>query len=307
MRLLAKDIALLHELYINGRSPFSELGKNIGVAKENVAYRLSTLKQNKVITKIIPLIDYSRMGYRTFRILMKASYTPEGFKKLVDLTALHWFANLSGGSWNITATFLVKDEIDFYDQLPQIFECFDDVQKYSIAEIIAIEHFSPGFLTTKEKVHHITGRQEPLVVDQTEEKILSLLFQDGRMSVLDIAKKMNMSATAITYHIKKLVTEKVIISYVPVISPKEIGYDHFKIMFKIVKPSLRSMLYELLKEHPNVIYITHSLGSYDLECEVLFEHISDVTKFCDDINKKVPLLSYEFIITDKVVVHHEIV
>jgi Lrp/AsnC family leucine-responsive transcriptional regulator len=307
MRLLAKDIALLHELYINGRSPFSELGKNIGVAKENVAYRLSTLKQNKVIIRIIPLLDYSRMGYRTFRILMKGSYTPEGFKKLVDLTALHWFANLSGGSWNITATFLVKDEIDFYDQLPQIFECFDDVQKYSIAEIIAIEHFSPGFLTTKEKVHHITGRQEPLVVDQTEEKILSLLFQDGRMSVLDIAKKMNMSATAITYHIKKLVTEKVIISYVPVISPKEIGYDHFKIMFKITKPFLRSMLYELLKEHPNVIYITHSLGSYDLECEVLFEHISDVTKFCDDINKKVPLLSYEFIITDKVVVHHEIV
>jgi len=60
-------------------------------------------------------------------------------------------------------------------------------------------------------------------LDRIDENILRLLQRDGRLSNLDLAHQVNLSATATSERVKRLTKEGYIVGYMAVLSPEKLG------------------------------------------------------------------------------------
>ncbi len=65
------DLEILEELTIDGRLSNSQISKRVKSSKETVQYRINNLHKEGIIIKTIPLIDFSRLGYLTYRMQFK--------------------------------------------------------------------------------------------------------------------------------------------------------------------------------------------------------------------------------------------
>lgn len=62
-------------------------------------------------------------------------------------------------------------------------------------------------------------------LDKIDQQILSLLQQDARLSISDIAERVNLSATPCARRIKQLETAGIITGYHTAIDPQKLGYQ----------------------------------------------------------------------------------
>ncbi len=63
-------------------------------------------------------------------------------------------------------------------------------------------------------------------MDRFDLKILSILAQDGRMTITDLSKKIGLSKTPTQARLRRLETEGVISGYLALIDPIQLGLDH---------------------------------------------------------------------------------
>ena len=71
------DKRILNILQDDATKSLEEIGKELGMSKTAIHYRINKLRDKKIIRKIIALIDSSKVGYDIFAIsLIKAKYGP---------------------------------------------------------------------------------------------------------------------------------------------------------------------------------------------------------------------------------------
>jgi len=66
-----KDRKILYELDLNSRQSFSRLAKKVGLSKDAVRYRITSLEEQGVIQRFHTVINVSKLGFISFRIYMK--------------------------------------------------------------------------------------------------------------------------------------------------------------------------------------------------------------------------------------------
>jgi DNA-binding Lrp family transcriptional regulator len=77
------DRKILNILQDDATKSLEEIGKELGMSKTAVHYRLNKLKDKNIIRKIMALIDFGRLGYDISAIsLIKAKFGPD-YQKIV--------------------------------------------------------------------------------------------------------------------------------------------------------------------------------------------------------------------------------
>ena len=95
---------------------------------------------------------------------------------------------------------------------------------------------------------------------------------------VDIAKKINLTPEAISYRIRNLINEKVIVSFFPLINISSLGYHWYTVslnLHNITKEKEKELL-AYLKAHPNIIVVIKTVGEWNIEFDV---HIDSSVKF----------------------------
>jgi DNA-binding Lrp family transcriptional regulator len=99
--------------------------------------------------------------------------------------------------------------------------------------------------------------------DKIEEKILSILIQNSRLSARAIAKKLSIHPMTVISKIKKLEEEKVILGYGVNLDLGKLGYEFLGIVqIKISKGKLLETQQKISKM-PGVISVYDVTGEYD--------------------------------------------
>jgi len=98
---------------------------------------------------------------------------------------------------------------------------------------------------------------------ETDKKILNAITENSRLSLREIAKKINVSVATVMHHINKLNIEKIIKKYTAKLDYEKLGYD-IEVMIEI--RISKGKLFEVEKKiaiHPNVFAVYDVTGSFD--------------------------------------------
>ncbi len=92
-----------------------------------------------------------------------------------------------------------------------------------------------NFYYSKLALNHMANSHKIDDLDHFDLKILEALSEDGRMSVLQLSKRVGLSKTPCQTRLKRLVDEGYILGFRAVLNPQKLGVDH--IAFAEVKLS----------------------------------------------------------------------
>ncbi len=279
------DRKILYELDLNGRATFSEIGKKIKLSKQAVKERVHYLEKIGVIEQYFALIDIHRMGYTFYRLDLRFQNLTEAKEKeiiqyILKLPKVIWVAEIHG-KWDLAIVFLTRDILEIDNNIKNINWKFNQyIQEQSFCVATTHTRYKYGFLLDKEKEEQeiFMGREiGEITLSPVESKVLSLLSKEGRMPIIDISRKLGKSISSIKNAIKNLKNKKVLLGFSTLVDLHAIGYLHYKLFINFQNPSKEKekRLESYFSMHPNIIFMTKSLGRSDIECEVVARSMSE--------------------------------
>ncbi|MFH1456462.1 MAG: winged helix-turn-helix transcriptional regulator [archaeon] len=285
-KLDKRDKKILYHLSNNSRQGFSKIAKKVNLSKNAVNYRVERLQKQGIIKKFLPNINMGVLGVTTYDLLIKLKSKPEEEQKILNYLKNHdntvWMVKLSG-EWDILLEVVVKDLDDFSQTLSQIFEKLGnkidkyethiDMETYKVIPLI--EDFFEELELPKQK----TKRQEGyLKLDEKDKKILYELSQDGLIQQYKIAEKINTSPDSVAYRMKRLEKQGIIITHVPSIDMKTLGYSDYLLILDLRNPKKEEItkLKQYIINNKNITYAFRGATRFEV---ILFITVKDTKNF----------------------------
>ncbi|MBI5391143.1 Lrp/AsnC family transcriptional regulator [Candidatus Woesearchaeota archaeon] len=103
-------------------------------------------------------------------------------------------------------------------------------------------------------------------LDKIDLKLLSLLEEDARQPVSQIAKQLKTSQQVVSYRLKSLEKRGVLGGYLTIINIALLGYTSYRTMIRLANASkerYQAMISSLM-QHPNVLWLVECGGRWDL-------------------------------------------
>ncbi|MBU0894795.1 MAG: Lrp/AsnC family transcriptional regulator [Nanoarchaeota archaeon] len=308
-----KDRLILFELLQDCRQSLSKIAKAVNLPQQTVSYRIKRLEKSKVIKKYTININYSKLGYRrhTLYLDVKEISTEEVNKyiqQIIDVkevSCCHILRDVS--EWKLYISIWTKT-IEEYDKIQtKILNKFKNkVNNYlSFASIKSYTYF-PRRLNPKKapKVDIKEGIGE-LTIKETDWKILEKLKKNSKISILDLAKELNMRAKTVVRKIDLLKKKEIIQRFYPLINPKKLGYNQYTFISRI-DPSYSKEIEEFIeftKKDPRFTIVIRAVGYVNLSYSFLVkddEELKEILEKVEGILGKARLQNFKIEINDMV-------
>ena len=120
-------------------------------------------------------------------------------------------------------------------------------------------------------------------LDDLDMKILSILMEDARRSVRDIARELGVAPATVHNRLKKLQQKGIIKGFMPIVDFSKLGYQVTAvIMISVEGQRLRDLENEL-KQIKNVIAIYDITGEFDVLLIAKFKDVQALDIFVKDL------------------------
>ncbi len=287
VKLTLKDKKIIAELEKNSRAPAAQIAKKIALSTEVVNYRLKNLISRGVIRRNYTVIDFSRLGYTIYRILLQLENISEKDEEkiinhLKNIPNARW-VGVGSGAWDILVTIQAKTVAEFNEIIMGILNKFGaNIRNKDITISIIQTAEPPGYLLEEEykydRYTHLPAKGKKIKLDKIDYKILKLLYKDARIPTTEIAKQVDISSDAVQYRIKRLLKEKIIQRFICWLDRKVLGYQHYKVLLRLQHATSKQQekLIKYCESHPNIIFYASIVGSWDLELDI---DTTDSTQF----------------------------
>jgi len=286
-----KDKKILFELEQNARQSFSKLAKKVRLSKETLFHRIKSLEKKKIINGYLAEINIYKLGYQFFPLLLKfQNSTPSKEKEVMNFLQNHksvaWLT-VCEGNWDINLTLLTNNNLElkkFFDKFNEKFAKF--LAKKELMITSEIHYFKRSFFLDKSSKETISLSSEGQIkkLDETNKKIISILGNNARTPLIEIANKLKITAKTVASRIKKLEKEKILQGSRAFIDVTKLGYKFYKTWFSLNNCSKEQQqkLFSYFKNNPHITWATKLLGSFDLSIEL---EVSSTQKFREIIEE----------------------
>ncbi|MBI5148686.1 Lrp/AsnC family transcriptional regulator [Candidatus Pacearchaeota archaeon] len=278
IKLDLKDRKILYELDFEARQSASQIGKKVGLPTEVVHYRIKQLEKKGIISNYMVMLDLAKLGIKQFKIYLKfENLTREAEDKIItyfkSLPVVKWIVSCFGIFDMIIA--IETKTLEEFDKIKNeiISKLSDFIYKNEISQLIEAITYRRNYIVGKkgslQDEANILGKQGEIDIDKIDLEILKKLARNGRASVIDIATKLKTTERIVSYRIKQLEKQGIILGTKIAINYEKLDYKFFKSFIKIKKPTSERIkeFMNYCKMHPNIIHFVRVLGEWDLEPE----------------------------------------
>ena len=276
MDLKQTDRKLLGFLYHSNREPLTKIAKATGLSREQVDYRINKYIEEGIIRKFFTIFNYSKLGYPYFALLLLK------FNKYGDLSSFKGNLGKNNhcishgnilGKYDMFMNLVFKNERELNEYLAELIN--KDLSDYLLIKPYFAELYPLKFLKDKKEeksflLADYSGNEVKL--EKTEIEILKLLNEDGRIRIIDIANKLNISNELVIYKLKKLYSNGIILGNRIQFDMKKLGYFYSGILLQInnMKKENVEKLKRFAKQHPFIN--SFSLSVAKPNCFMQFFH-----------------------------------
>jgi len=128
-------------------------------------------------------------------------------------------------------------------------------------------------------------------LDLTDKKILFEIQKDGRINIVDLAAKVNLSKSPCYQRLKKLERDKYILRYRAELDPKKIsrGYlVYVQVKLESTKRHFLEKFNEAVREVPQVLSCHMMSGGYDYLLKIRTRDMSEYRELLGDVISDLP-------------------
>ncbi|WP_418751704.1 Lrp/AsnC family transcriptional regulator [Frisingicoccus sp.] len=122
-------------------------------------------------------------------------------------------------------------------------------------------------------------------MDQIDAKLITLLQQNARVSLKELAKEVFLTTPAVSARIEKLEKEGVITGYSAKINPVKLGYHIIAFINLELPPTQKKIFYPFIEHIPNVIECNCVTGAYSMLMKVAFPSTIELETFIGRLQK----------------------
>jgi DNA-binding Lrp family transcriptional regulator len=294
-----KNRKILHELDMNARQSFSQIGKKVGLPKSVVSYRIKKLLKSGVIKNFYTAIDTFKLGYISFRIYINYQYTTpkieEEIRNHFINEKLNWWTISSEGRYDLAIIMWVKEINDFnkfWEKTLLKYRDYFREQHFSI--YIQSYSFFHDYLINDDymenrKQYITSGIKNNNSIDTTDLKILNQISSNARISFMELSDIIGISFISIKQRINKMIKNGIIQGFRADIDFSKIGFEYYKADIYLKNYNCRNTIISYIKHNPYLLRIDKSVGLSDLELEFHVKDINHFQKIIDDISSKFKL------------------
>lgn len=292
------DLKILSELESDSRQPLSNVGKKVRTSQQVMSYRLQSLEKNKVILSYYTVINFVKLGYTSYRLMIKlTNISPENHNKIIQFLKneknISYFAE-STGQWDLIVDFMGKSVVQFYCFLKELKNKFPenlkDIDVLTTLENIYFgrEYFTNKYRDIKTKSFICSEDLSIQKLDKTDLKILSIISQNSRLGSVEISKQINSSPNKVIYRLKNLQEKNIIEDYKIHVNLEAIGRQAYKslIKFNNITDDKENKLIEFLQNNLSVYDVTKVIGYWDFEIDFEVKTNNDMVSFTREIREK---------------------
>ncbi len=121
-------------------------------------------------------------------------------------------------------------------------------------------------------------------MDAIDLKILTILTENARIPLKNLAEKVYLSSPATAARIERLEKEGVITSYSVKIDLKKVGLPITAFIKLELDPNQKPTFYPFVKSHPNILECSCVTGRYSQLLKVAFESTEALDAFIGELN-----------------------
>ena len=231
-----KDKKILSMLSENSRTPLNAIAKKVRLSRDAVDYRIKRLVKEDIIILFFPIINLEKFGYETFHIFFLVD---EMDKKQQEefLLFLRHNPNVKNiieysDRWDYEVVLVAKNLREFDEIVSQITSRFPQLifekEKMQVIKGYTSIHLPLKFYEESgQKVTEESDIGKEIKLDEIDLRILEILCENCRTSSVKIAQKVNLTADAINYRIKKLLEGSVIRKFTVLINLSALNYHWY--------------------------------------------------------------------------------
>ncbi len=287
------DHRILFELDKNARIADTKLAKIVGRSKESIRYRIKKLQKEGVIHGFTIWIDPMKLGYNSAKIYLILANKPEQKKVFMEFVKsdkrLFWLGTAEG-AWNVGLTYFVKTNQEFFDLKNELFSKFKDlILESRTAVLVNVNVCDKKFLyPTESSWKKIFDEKADEKLEELEKKVLKELFHNGRINVVEIARKLDTTVDMIRTRMKRLEQRKIIFKYTAQIDFNKLGKEFFKtfLYFRNLTKQDEQRLMEYTRKQPQIIHLIKQISSWDIELEMMCDYYQEYNQIICDLTQE---------------------
>jgi len=295
-----KMFKLLYELDQDSRRSLSQISKKVHMSEQVISYNLTNFKKKKIISNFFTVLDISKLNYTSYCLMIQLTKTNQDkFNEIIsyfkNYPNLLWLAKC-GGRFDLIIDIMAKNIIDFDNQLITIRTKFSNqIQNYTILTIIDVLHFGRNYLIDKkreikQKIPSFEKKLSLVNIDKIDKKILEKISEDGRIPLLDIAKKLKLSGNTISNRIKKMKKIGLIQGFKPLINLDKIYIESYKIIIKLQNITLdkEKKIKSFAHSDSRIVFLVKTVGEWDIELEIEVKSREELQKMIMKLRDSFP-------------------
>ena len=292
----SKDKKLLYQLHKNPRQSLSKIGKEIGLSKDTVSYRINRLQKEGVIVSFFTNINNTTIGHFMLRFYYSFQFvSPEIKNEIIKYFVENKNTSLvceTEGAYDLQVNVFINPYTfefqNFYDETQKRYRQYFDNQIITIFN--SGEVFDCAFLSGKSKAKPLRYGALPLQkFDDLDISILRLIALNARKPTIDIARELNTTVVTINNRIKNMIKNNIILRFSTNIDWSKIGYKPYIVKINLKDYNNKYDIIKYIRGNPNLWFITYSIGgNVDLDFEFLLENITQLHEIIKDLSAKFP-------------------
>ncbi len=278
-----KIIALLAE---DARMPLAQIAKQVSLSRDAVDYRIKQLIAYGLIIGFVPVLMLKKFGYYWFHVYLLLDETQKE-KQNELINALKNHPNIRSvmeysDRWDIEFILIAENSIEFDSIVTEIIsnragiileKSMLEVIKYYKSIHIPNIFYQHIFEQDKHILKNIGESnlspeeiKTQYSLDFKDIQILNILSKNCRVSTYNIAEKINLSADAISYRIKRMINDGYIEKFTLILNLSMLNYEWytFAIQIKTLNKDNERKFREFVRNNPYIIRAVKVLGRWDL-------------------------------------------
>jgi len=321
-----KDQQIMEILAQNCRMPHTTIAQTLRISKDTVAYRIKSLEDSGFLKQYVLFVDARTLGFTRYHILIKfdAGINDKEtlYKKISEHKFVMWI-NTFIGRFDIQIIVDAKDGFQLNKIKEELFQyCENKVKEYIVLTHLCDLEFTNLNPTINLKTNFkkksdysfsslICTKNFPVKMyfdhyspDKTETKILNILAQNPKESLIEIGRKLNIDRLTVKKKITSLINNKVILNFGGITNHSKQGFVTYYLLVRVEQSTPISTLKKPFEKLQNIFYAGKMLGDYDmilyLNARTPEELNSSIELFKESIDKYI--IHYDLLVQDKV--HH---
>lgn len=287
------DLKIFSEIEFDYNKSHSSIAKVIGRSKSFVSYRIKKMQKDNIIS-YLPLIDYSSLGYKYFRIIIETTLSKYNLidkLKSLDLKTV-WLIEKYDQE-NFVFVILAKTLEEFQQIWENMYsKISEDIISKNISFAFKVHHLDMNFFhkSQNNRKCFISGANKKQKLNVKDVEIINLIQSEPRITNYSLAKKLNIDILTLKKYVNNLKQNKIILGYQTIINKNILNLQHYKIFVNFdFNLDNKNKLILILKSYENCVYITESSLGYDLEFELFVENNLKMQQVIDSIKKEFKL------------------